>query len=66
MKIHKPSTSIKIKLSGTTAIINEAIIGDTYVFYKVSYFINGELKVITLSDYEFEIINGTKKQIGFI
>ena len=65
MKIYKPSTLIKIKLSGINACINEVMIGDTYVFYKVSYYNNGELKVVTLQDYEFEIVNGSKKVIGF-
>lgn len=65
MKIHKPSTLIKIKLSNIQAFINEVIIGDTYIMYKVSYYINGELKNITIQEYEFEVINGTKKQIGF-
>jgi hypothetical protein len=65
MKIHKPSTLIKITLSGMQAIINEAIIGDSYVFYKCSFYINGELKTITLSEYEFEVLNGSKKAIGF-
>jgi hypothetical protein len=48
MKIHKPSTLIKITLSGAQAIINEVIVGDTYTFYKCSYYINAELKTITL------------------
>ncbi len=65
MKVHKPSTQIKIKLSGATACINEVIVGDTYVMYKCSYYINSELKNVTLQEYEFEIINGSKKQIGF-
>ncbi len=65
MKIHKPSTLIKIILSGSQAIINEVIVGDTYVFYKCSYYINSELKNITLQEYEFEILNGSKKTIGF-
>ncbi len=65
MKIHKPGTLIKITLPGINACINEVIIGDTYIMYKVSYYINSELKTITLQEYEFEIINGNKKQIGF-
>jgi hypothetical protein len=65
MKIHKPSTLIKIKLSGQEAFISEVIIGDGYVFYKVTYFVNGDVKAPTLSEYEFEIVNGSKKVIGF-
>ncbi len=65
MKIYRPSTLIKITLPGINACINEVIIGDTYIMYKVSYYINSELKTITLQEYEFEIINGNKKQIGF-
>jgi hypothetical protein len=65
MKIHKPSTLIKIKLSGIEAFISEVIIGDGYVFYKVTYFVNGDVKAPTLSEYEFEVVNGSKKTIGF-
>lgn len=65
MKVHKPSTRIKIKLCNQDAFISEVIIGDTYIFYKVSYFVNGELKLISLSNYEFDVIEGSKKQIGF-
>jgi len=67
MKIHKPSTLIKITLSGSQAYINEVIIGDTYTMYKCSWFINGELKTATFSEYEFEVITSkiTKKSVGF-
>lgn len=65
MKIHKPSTLIKIKLSGQEAFISEVIIGDGYTFYKVAYFVNGDLKTPVLGEYEFEVVNGSKKQIGF-
>lgn len=65
MKVHKPGTMIKIKLSSIDAFISEIIIGDGYVFYQVSYFYNGDLKIPRLSDYEFDVIEGTKKQIGF-
>ncbi len=65
MKIHKPGTTIKIKLCNQEAFISEAIIGDGYIWYKVSYFYEGNLKTPTLSEYEFEVINGNKKIIGF-
>jgi hypothetical protein len=65
MKIHKPSTLIKMKLSGIDAYIFEAIIGNDYILYKVSYFHNGESRTTVLAEYEFEIVNGSKKQIGF-
>lgn len=65
MKVHKPGTRVKIKLSGQEAFITEVIIGDTYVWYKVAYFYNGDLKLPTLSEYEFDVIEGSKKQIGF-
>lgn len=65
MKVYKSGTLIRIKLSNQEAYISEIIIGYGYVFYKVSYFYNGELKLVTLSEYEFEIIKGTKQQIGF-
>ncbi len=65
MKIHKPGTTIKIKISGQTAMITEIIIGDTYIFYKVTYFINGDLKTPSLAEFEFDVLEGNKKIIGF-
>lgn len=65
MTVHKPGTLIRIKLSKQEAYISEIIIGDGYVMYKVSYFVNGDLKLPLISEYEFDVIEGNKKQIGF-
>lgn len=65
MTVHKPGTLIRIKLCNQEAYISEIIIGDGYVTYRVSYFYEGDLKLPLISEFEFDVVNGSKKQIGF-
>lgn len=66
MKIVKCGTDITTKLNNINGIITAACIRFNAVNYEVSYFNNGEYKQIWLSEAEFQVSNGSRKQIiGF-
>lgn len=65
LEILKCGTKVVPKLNNTEAIITAVSLRFDKVSYEVSYFYNGEYKVIWLHETEFEVDKTQKQSIGF-
>lgn len=59
-------TVVKPKLLNIEAMVTCQSLRFDKVQYEISYFLNGEQKVIWMNENEFDVINGNRQIIGFV
>lgn len=65
MTIHRTGTKIKLLAANVEAVINSCRIENENITYNVSYFWNGDFKCTDVYEFEFSVLTGETKQIGF-
>lgn len=69
VKIIPSGTRVKIKdagLNGTIVGVAMNGIGNTYIEYRVIYWMAGERKDVWVFEFEIEILKETSKKAGFV
>ena len=66
MEIIECGSRIVTSMGDIEGIVTAATIRFGRVIYEISYFLDGEYKVVWLSDCEFKILDGTKTKVGFV
>ena len=64
IQIFEKGTEVKLKGLGVNGTIEKVEIDGVNLMYNISYFWDGELKIVWLSEYHFEA-KGEKIPIGF-